>query len=77
MEGNSLTGNRVLVEEAFDRLSVTEVRSNDFRDIGQGDMGIKDTFRLDDGNRALFAEPMTAGEIYFNAAQDLFRYGFG
>jgi hypothetical protein len=63
-----LAGHRVFIEETLDRLAVAEVGRDDFRDIGNGDMRIEDTFRLDDGQRTLFAETVTAGEIYFDSA---------
>ena len=65
------------IEKPFDRFAVAQMGCHYFRDIGNGDVCVENSLRFDDCHRALFAETVTAGEIYFNTAQALFRGGFG
>ena len=48
---------------------------DNLRGVLNTDMGIKDTFRFDNGDWTLFSEAMAAGEIYLDVFQSRLGYG--
>ncbi len=62
-------GDRIDIEEPFDRVTVPQVRLDNLRRILRLHPGVKDPLRLDHDDGALFAETMTTGKIHGHPGQ--------
>ncbi|MBA7587715.1 hypothetical protein ES708_29750 [subsurface metagenome] len=72
--GYGFITNRVVVKQARHRLAIAKVGLDDLRHIVNGDLGIEDALRLDNGDRSLLAKAMAAGKVHRHPLQAQLGY---
>ena len=74
MVGYGFIGNRIVVKQACHRLAIAKVGLDNLGHIVNGDLGIEDALRLDNGDRPLLAKTVAAGKVHRHPLQAQLGY---